>query len=318
MARHGTATDWRRLALVALAVTLAGAAHRGMDTPASIERGELFVPSPEHARASSLGFDALISDFYWLQAIQVVGAERAGVGERAALLGRLIDVVTSLDPWVGHPYRFAAVWLTDSPESVQQANRLLERAIAYHPEDWRNRHYLGFNHFYYLGDDTAAADVLESAVGLPKAPRYLAALVAKLRLHEGGLETAATFLTQLAASTPDEYARAQYLKALDEIDVERHARLLDRAREEYRKRNRRDIEQVVDLLGGDAPVLRALPPAHAHFAGFGWELDPETDQIVSSFYRARYQPYVHWKDEKRRREWGTARDDDGELVEQES
>jgi hypothetical protein len=278
-----------------------------MDASSTLERGERFVPTPAHARVSSLGFDALLSDYYWLQAIQILGTERAGVGERAPLLGRLIDVVTSLDPWVGHPYRFAAVWLTDSPESVRQANRLLERGIAHHPRDWRNRHYLGFNHFFYLGDDAAAADVLETAVGLPKAPRYLATLVAKLRTEGGGLETAATFLTQLAANTPDEYARAEYLKSLDEIEVERRARFLDEAREQYRERNGRDIDQIEDLLLGASPVLRALPSAHAQFPGFRWTLDEDSDEIVSSFYRARYRPYVHWMDAARRRRWSAAR-----------
>jgi hypothetical protein len=296
--------DWRPLAIAAIAMAVTGASHRGMDGSSPLERGELFVPTPAHARASSLGFDALLSDYYWLQAIQILGAQRAGVGDSAPLLGRLIDVVTTLDPWVGHPYRFAAVWLTDSPESVRQANRLLERGIAHHPRDWRNRHYLGFNHFYYLGDDTAAAEVLETAVGLPKAPRYLAALVAKLRMEGGGLDTAATFLTELAASTPDERARAEYLKALDEIE---HARFLDQAREQYRERNGRDIEQVEDLLLGTSPVLRSLPPAHVQLPGFRWTLDEDTDLIVSSFYRARYRPYVHWRDEARRRSWGEAR-----------
>lgn len=303
MARHGKRPDWRRLLVLTVALTATGMAHRDMDTTAPIERGELFVPRPEHARLSSLGFDAVLSDYYWLQAIQILGAERAGIGDRAPLLGRLIDVVTTLDPWVGHPYRFAAVWLTDSLESVRQANRLLERGIAYHPEDWRNRHYLGFNHFFYLGDDATAADVLETAVGLPRAPRYLASLVAKLRLQRDGLDTAATFLTELAASTPDEYARAEYLKALDEIEVERHARFLDQARETHRERAGRDIGRVEDLLLGERPVLRALPPAHPNFAGFRWTLDEESGRIVSSFYGARYRPHAQASDEERRQRW---------------
>ena len=91
------------------------------------------------------------------------------------MIASLIELVTGLDPWVDHPYRFAAIWLSDAPESVRRANRLLEKSIAYHPLDWRNRHYLGFNHFYHLGDARRAADVLEPAVGLAGAPNYLGA-----------------------------------------------------------------------------------------------------------------------------------------------
>ena len=78
------------------------------------------MPRPEQVRASTLGFDALVADYYWLQTVQIVGGERAGIGDKAPLVARLLDVVTTVDPWVGHPYRFGAVWLTDSAESVRR------------------------------------------------------------------------------------------------------------------------------------------------------------------------------------------------------
>ena len=67
-----------------------------------------------------------------------------------------------------------------------------------------------------------------------------------------------------------------YLKALDEVATERRARLLDAARAAYRSRFGRDIARVEDLVRGPSPLLRRLPPAHPHFPGFEWELDPET------------------------------------------
>lgn len=285
------------------AFCVAGWAHASMDTAAPIEDGEVFVPRPAQARFSSLGFDALLGDYYWLQAVQLVGGENVGIGGHGPLVAKLIDVVTTLDPWVGHPYRFGAVWLTHSLDEVLAANRLLQRAIAYHPRDWRNRHYLGFNYFFYLGDDSRAADVLQEAVALPKAPRYLGALVAKLRAGRDGLETSASFLASLAASTDDGYAKAEYLKALDEIETERWARKLDAARREYQRRNGRDIERVEDLLLGSPPLLTALPPAHPHFREFRWELDEETKQIVSSYYGSRYEPRAQASDRARRERW---------------
>ena len=75
------------------------------------------------------------------------------------MIGDLIELVTSLDPWVDHPYRFAAVWLTESSRGAARQS-LLAKAIAYHPIDWRNRFHLGYNRFFYLQDNAAAADVL--------------------------------------------------------------------------------------------------------------------------------------------------------------
>lgn len=299
--RRGAGAWW---VLFALAAGVAGLAHAQMATPTRAQRGEIFVPRPDRARLSALGFDALVADYYWVLAVQVVGGASQGLGDQARLLGRLIDVATTVDPWVDHAYRFAAVWLTDSEASVRTANRLLERGIAYHPDDWRNRYHLGFNQFFYLDDDVRAAEVLESALGLEGAPNYLGGLVARLRADRGSLETAAAFLVEMARNSDDPYARAGYLKALDEVVTERAARQLDTARTEYWRRHGRDIERVADLLAGPDPVLRDLPPAHPHFgAHFEWKLDPASGEIVSSFYGKRYGLHVHPLDAARREEW---------------
>lgn len=292
-----------RLACLLVAAAAAGTAHSRIPPVSRFGQGETFVPRPEQARLSSLGFGAVVADYHWLHAVQIVGGEKGRTEQHAPLLGRLLDVVTALDPWVGHPYRFGALWLTDSPESVRFANRLLARGIAYHPREWRNRHYLGFNHFYYLGDEVRAAEILAPAVTLPGAPAYLGPLVAKLRLGLGGLDATEVFVAQLARDTDDEYKRAEYLKELDEIAVERWARRLDAARAEYRRRSGRDLASVEDLVRGPERVLGALPPAHPHFAGFAWELDPKTGAIVSSFYGSRYELHIHPLDRARRESW---------------
>jgi hypothetical protein len=280
-----------------------------MDTATQIDSGRLFLPEPEHARLSSLGFDTVIADYYWLQALQFVGGERGDTTKHADYIGQMIDVITSLDPWVGHPYRFAAVWLTGSDEDVRTANRLLERGIAHSPLDWRNRYHLGFNHFFYLEENLQAADAFESALPLEGAPRYLGALVARLRLNAGGLEMAAGFLSELARTAQDEFARAEYLKALDEIETERRARHLDRAREEYWRRNGKDIANVADLLRGPAAVLTQLPAAHPQFGFPEWVLDAVSGQIVSSYYGSRYRLHITPRDAARRERWRKAREE---------
>jgi len=289
--------------ILAAAIATTGFAHSQLDTRSRLKLGQVRVPSPEHARLLSLGFDAAVADYYWLRAIGIVGTETGGIEQHGEVLADLIDVVTAVDPWVGHPYRFAAVWLTRDREMVERGNRLLERAISYHPLDWRNRYHLGFNYFYYLDEQLRAADVLEGAIDLEGAPDYLAPLVARLRSKQGGLQVAAAFLVQMVESTEDEYKKAEYLKALDEIQIEERARFLDEARAEYWRRNRRDIAQVADLLAGPDPVLRQLPRAQLHIDGFEWILDPETGEIVSSFYRSRYKLHETATDRARKQRW---------------
>jgi hypothetical protein len=295
----------RRIALTLVAVVVTGVAHAGYDTSSRASRGALFVPTGDQAKLWALGFDPIVADYFWLRALELVGAETGATEQHGEEIAAMIDLITEVDPWVDHPYRFAALWLTGSADLVRHANRLLQRGVSYHPLEWRDRYHLGFNRFFYLEDELGAADVLESAIGLTGAPTYLAALAARLRAQQGGLEVAAGFLKSTLDSTSDGFARAAYLKALDEIETERAARFLDAAREEYWRRQGRDIAAVDELLAGPNPVLQALPPAHLHHAGFEWVLDADRT-IVSSFYRTRYELHVTEADRARQARWRQA------------
>ena len=273
-----------------------------MNTPSAAASGHLSVPTPEKARALSLGFAPVIADYYWVQALQLVG-DAEWPANCSDTIAALMDLVTGLDPWVGHPYRFAALWLTDSIDQVRHANQLLEKGIAYHPLDWRNRFYLGYNLFFYLEDNARAADVLEGAIGHPDAPSYLGSFVTRLRASSDSLDTAVLFLERLIAQTQDEYARADYLDLLDEIATERRARMLDRARADFQRTNGRDIRAPAELWSGPLRVLGSAPPAHPQKAGQRWTLDPASGAIVSSFYGRRYQIHLDPTDEAQRRAW---------------
>lgn len=305
---------WLRgaLAVLALAGTLGVHAKLPAGPPLAGEGAEALLPDLGTLQLASLGFEALVGDFYWLRALQLVGGSAEWSEKDAPQIGRLADLVVGLDPWVDHPYRFTAVWLTDSPESVRTANRILERGIAYHPTDWRNRFYLSFNHFFYLGDTDAAARELQPAIGLEGAPSYLGRLHARLRSERDGLEASAAYLTELLHQTEDPWQRAAYEKALDEIETERRARFLDQAREAYRRIHGRDIASVEDLTRGPDPVLPGLPP-DVH--GWGWVLDPQTGQIESAFYGARYRLNLHPTDQKRLEEWTRREREKGEKGE---
>jgi tetratricopeptide (TPR) repeat protein len=269
-------------------------------------QGEDFIPKPEFAKVMALGFDSLLADYYWVQAVLLVGGD-TNPARHATQLGRFIDVVTTLDPWVSHPYRFAAVWLTETEEQVRAANRLLRRSLEYHPDDWRNYFYLGFNLFYYLEENVEAADVLLTASRLPGAPRYLTRLVARLRSESADIEAAAVFLEELVRTAPDEASAAEYQAALDEIEIEHRARILDRARRAHQQLSGRDIESVADLVLGSHAVLLRLPDPEPSSLpeslrqGSVWELNAE-GVIVSSYYGHRYTLHIDTFGQKKRAE----------------
>jgi hypothetical protein len=141
-------------------------------------------------------------------------------------------------------------------------------------------------------------------------PGYLGAFVARLRAEQGDLETAAFFLETLIQGASNEYVRAGYLKAYDEIETERRARYLDAARVEFWRRHGRDIRTPAELWTEPGRVIRVMPPAHPHFEGFEWVLDEESREIVSSFYGSRYRLHIHPTDAMRRETWRPALEDE--------
>jgi hypothetical protein len=285
-----------------MAMATTGFVHARMDTSQRVEDAELRIPDPARAKLSALGFEPLVADYYWVQGLHMVGGTYSDVTLYGDTIGDLIELVTTLDPWVDHPYRFAAVWMTRELSHVRRANALLERGMAYHPDDWRNRFHLGYNRFFYLHDNEGAADVLEPAIRMKGAPNYLGAFVARLRADGGDLETSALFLEALIEGAPNEYVKAEYLKAYDEIETERRARFLDAARVEFWERHGRDVETPAELWTGSRRVLRAVPPPHPHFEGFEWILDDD-NEIVSNFYGTRYRLHIHGADEEQRARW---------------
>lgn len=297
----------QRFVIAGLSLAAALWAQAGFpDTDASRGRG-VAVPRLQVLRAASLGFESLAADYYWLRAVQLVGGDRGNSVRHARTIGLLTGVVTALDPWVDHPYRFAALWMSEDPQEVRNANRLLERGIAYHPLEWRNRFYLGFNHLFYLGDAGAAARELAPAIGLPGAPTYLGRLLARLRSSAGGtLVAAEAFLrTLLEQDDLDVWQRMAYEEALVEIETERRARHLDEARARFVSQNGFDIRSVEELAWGPYAVLWTLP---AEPNGAGWKIDEESRQIVSRYYERRYR--VHFQDPTQKLE-GASSDREG-------
>ncbi|MAJ61350.1 MAG: hypothetical protein CBC48_16215 [bacterium TMED88] len=308
---------WRRRGLAGLAfccaLALVGVVQAQIPPLTRADRGEAFVPDPSIIERITLGFDAVLSDYYWLVAIQAVGGSAAVDANAGGHVGQLIDVVTTLNPWVGHPYRFAAVWLTESEENVRTANRLLERGINHHPEEWRNRFYLGFNLFYYLMEYESAAEQIQAASGLPGAPAYLPRLVARLRSETAEIDVAEAFLIELVQGTDDPVLQEGYRAGLDEIEIERKARFLDEARKIYRDRRGQDIATVESLREGPNPVLVGLPSPEPDSLPVAlsrqsrWLLDDEQDEIVSSFYGSRYRLHFDAVSRAKANGWAAAR-----------
>ncbi len=304
---------WIQIGLLIASVGCAGWAHTRLPITQASTKRLGFIPDPNHASALALGFDAILADYQWLRAVQVVGGAESVDRERASQLGQLVDVVTTLNPHVDHPYRFAAIWLTYDEEQVREGMRLLRRATQFHPGDWRNHFYLGFAQFFYLGEYDPAADSLERAMKLPGAPAYLPRLVARLKAQSGDIEVAEVFLREMLRGSQDPEDQARIQIALDEIEIEYKARHLERARHAYQKLAGRDIHSVDELIRAPHRMLEKLPSPEPDaipkslLRGSLWKIDPKSGQIVSSYLGRRYEVHYSPVDRTRIEQWEQAR-----------
>lgn len=179
----------------------------------------------------ALGFDNVLADLYWIRAVVYFGRQRltADADKNYDLLYPYLELVTTLDPRFTVAYRFGAFFLSepppDGPGRPDLAIALLERGVAVSPGRWEYLHGIGFVHYWSYRDFQAAAEWLERAAAVPRAPIWLRSTAALMRSQAGDRESARLLWLQMADSTDDESLRnlatmrAAQFDALDAIDA---------------------------------------------------------------------------------------------------
>ena len=192
----------------------------------------LYVSSPAVMTRLALSYDALLSDLYWIRAIQYYGGTR--LSEHPAksyeLLYPLLDLTTSLDPNFNVAYEFGSFFLSEKkpggPGRSDLAIRLLEKGIAARPDRWQYPYDVGFVH-YRDGDYAQAADWFKRAAETPGAQKegeradiWLRPLEASTRAAGGDTKSSRVLYEQLLKSDAVwlRTDAARRLKQLDAID----------------------------------------------------------------------------------------------------
>ena len=249
----------------------------------------MYLPQGEYLRVAVLGYEQVVADLLWIQAIQAMG-ERKVTGEAGHWIYRALDVITTLDPKFVHVYESGGIALVTLVVLVEESNRILEKGIQYNPGVWTLPYLLGFNYYFELHDDAKAADYIARASRLPGAPEYLAPLAARLYVSAREPQVAIDFLARMYEQTSDENVKQILERRLKEVVVERDLQLLEEAISRYRERYRRPPARLEDLVGPG--LLRALP--REPFGG-RYLYDPQTQTVRSSEMKERLKVF-----EKRR------------------
>ena len=219
------------LAMLGAAVIGLQAMHeRGGGPPAARTPNLLYVQSPEAMKRLALSYDQVLADVYWIRTVQHYGRTKLSTdpAKQYDLLYPLLDLTTSLDPFMNVAYTFGAVFLAEphpgGPGRPDLAIRLLEKGLASQPERWQFAQAIGFVHYWWLMDYQEAAAWFTRAAEFPGAPFWLAPLAATTLAQGGNRESSRQLWQEFARVAEEEWfrneaaRRLQQLDAMDDID----------------------------------------------------------------------------------------------------
>ncbi|MCZ6489047.1 MAG: tetratricopeptide repeat protein [Acidobacteria bacterium] len=234
----------------------------------------LWISSGEVLEKLSLGYEGLMADIYWTRVVQYYGGRIRDRKTDFSLLGPLLDVTVTLDPYLLIAYKFGAVFLTEPPPrgagQPQRAVALIERGIAANPEEWRLWHDLGFIYYWHLRDYQQAADAYREGSRHPRAAPWMRVMEAVIREKGGNRETSRFLWTEIYQSTEDESIRRnalghlQSLKALDDIEE------LEKRTNTFHEQTGRWPQSFSEM--GSQGLVEAIP---ADPLGFPYQVLPE-------------------------------------------
>jgi hypothetical protein len=183
----------------------------------------------------AFGFRNVMADVVWLQAVQVAGNRKLTPTEYDRLYV-LLNVGADLDPKFEMPYLLGGLVLGESPRHGREALRVFERGKVTHPADWRFPFYMGFTHYFSLGDAVAGGGAMAEAARLPGSPAYLPGLASRMLTEAREPEVALALLAPIVRQENDPVRRSVLERRIREVAVERDLLALERAVERYREK----------------------------------------------------------------------------------
>jgi hypothetical protein len=205
----------------------------------------------------SFGFRNVLADVVWLEAVQVAGNRKMTRWDYDRLY-ELLDVIANFDQKFEMPYLLGGLVLGESPQHGREALRVFERGKVTHPADWRFPFYMGFTHYFSLGDAIAGGRAMAEAARLPGSPAYLPGLASRMLSEAREPEVALALLAPIARQESDPARRAVLERRIREVTVERDLQALERAVEQYREKSGTVPENLSDLVREG--ILAAIPP----------------------------------------------------------
>jgi hypothetical protein len=218
------------------------------------------LPRIEVLRALGAPLLHLVTDYYWIQTIQAVGAAATPAQYRD--IYDYADLVTDLDPSFRQVYPFAgaviAVPLGNGRwANTQESTLILEKGLKHDPDNIYLRILLSYNLTVFQKDFERAAKLLEETAKLPGAPSHVAGLATRLYAQAGDFDAGLALASSLAESAEEPEMKELFERRVLEVQLERVLEQVDAAVTAWRQREGRPPPDVRALVS--AGLLPSMP-----------------------------------------------------------
>ncbi|MEW5947529.1 MAG: hypothetical protein AB1742_15175 [bacterium] len=233
------------------------------------------VPSKLFLEIFSMGFEQIISDYFWIKAItyseqdmikysmilsehemheMLEATERTG-RERYRMY-RFLELSTHFDPGFIYAYEFGGTMLAWNGY-VELANVLLERGLSKNPDAYRLAYSLGFNHFFFNKDFNKAIEYFTLAHEISGGESVKPSFIATLHALAGDIDLGLKLLESLYNNASDPDTKEFYAERIRYFWVEKHLKSLNEAIDAYGRRFGKDPEKLEELV--ETGIINAIP-----------------------------------------------------------
>jgi hypothetical protein len=224
------------------------------------------LPRLEMLKVLGAGQRSLVTDYYWLQAIQAAG--RGGHSLEATRYLDLFyyaDLVTDLDPKFLKVYLYSGNTIPtnlgrETWVNTAEARKILEKGVKNFPEDSTLRLYLAYNLSYFHQDHAAAAEHLRIAATLPNVNPFVPEIASRLLAFNRRFDAALALAESFRDSETDPEMRQLFEERVLEIHREKVLIQVDDAVAAFQKREGRLPKLLSELVAkGDLPKIPVDP-----------------------------------------------------------
>ena len=176
----------------------------------------------------NLGIKRIYTDIIWIKTLLESDYEHYKGHDDNSWMYHRFRLISKLDPKFINNYWFGGQYLSVIKDDEVGAKKLLEKGLEIYPDDEYILFYAASHHLIELNDKKTAIKYYEKIMNHPKMPRYIAALVARLKAHEGYLEESYKLMKRLHNEAPkDSPLKRAYEKRLYSVKAEKDLQCLN-------------------------------------------------------------------------------------------